>query len=106
MTRINEAARVAGLAALHADSEWHRSDGTGVWRANYARAVDLVLEAALPHLEGATPAIDREALLVRFEDLLREHKAFERMPMSNKQLDADLTALATALVGLIGGASK
>jgi hypothetical protein len=61
MTAYDEA-RAAGLAALHADSEWHRSDGTGVWRANYGRAVDLVLAAALPHLtdDGAavTPPAD------------------------------------------------
>lgn len=53
---IPEAARAAGLLALHADPEWHRSDGTGVWRANYQRAVDLILEAALPYLAPAEPA--------------------------------------------------
>lgn len=56
MTAYDEA-RAAGLAALHADSEWHYSDGTGAWRANYGRAVDLILAAALPYLtdDGATP---------------------------------------------------
>jgi hypothetical protein len=49
------------LAALHSDNEWHKSDGAGVWRANYARAVDLILEAAAPLL-GPRPLLDREAV--------------------------------------------
>jgi len=59
--RITDEARSAGLEALHADSEWHRSDGAGVWRANYKRAVDLVLEAAAPHLTDDGAGASTEA---------------------------------------------
>lgn len=56
---FTDGAHAAGLAALHADPEWHKPDSGGfLWRANYARAVDLVLEAALPHL---TPTRDQIA---------------------------------------------
>ena len=48
---VSDEARGAGLAALHADNDWHKSDGGGVWRANYKRAVDLVLEAAQPFMQ-------------------------------------------------------
>lgn len=47
-------ARAAGLAALEADKDWHKPDSMGVWRANYTRAVELVLDAAAPFM-GATP---------------------------------------------------
>lgn len=51
MPGIPDEARAAALAALHADDAWHRPDSSGVWRASYERAVELVLEAALPYLQ-------------------------------------------------------
>ena len=59
---ITDEARAAGLEALHADPDWHKPDSSGtVWRANYKRAVDLVLEAAQPFMTSR-PALDREAV--------------------------------------------
>lgn len=55
-------AREAGLAALNNDKTWYQQGEDGVWRANYHRAVDLVLEAAAPllaaHPEPATGVTD------------------------------------------------
>ncbi len=65
---VSDEARAAGLKALLVDNGWHKSDGTGVWRANYKRAVDLVLEAAAP-LMGATPVASRDKLAA----VWREH---------------------------------
>jgi hypothetical protein len=47
---MRSAAVEAGLRALIADAEWHKSDGGGVWRADYERAARLVVEAALPQI--------------------------------------------------------
>jgi len=68
MTTVTDEMRAAGLAALHADSEWHKPGaGGGSWRANYQRAVDLVLQAAVPLL-APQPVVDREALLWLFTE--------------------------------------
>lgn len=56
---VSDKARAAGLAALEADKDWHKPDSMGVWRANYTRAVELVLNAAAP-LMGASPVASRE----------------------------------------------
>lgn len=61
MIHANRRARVAALAALEADKDWHKSDSMGVWRANYSAAVEIVLAAALPHLTddgAAAPPAD------------------------------------------------
>jgi hypothetical protein len=55
-------AREAGLAALNNDKTWHKPDSAGVWRANYHRAVELVLEAAAPLMGQPATGVTDEAV--------------------------------------------
>jgi hypothetical protein len=71
MTRITDEAVEAAAKAIF-DDEWRPGDWT--WDqygsdSRYHYRARTALDAALPHLEGATPAIDREAL----DDVLRTH---------------------------------
>ena len=64
--------RAAGLAALHADPKWHYSDGSGTWRANYERAVEIVLEAVQPYM-SVRPVLDRTAVRKLMVDALNAY---------------------------------
>lgn len=55
-------AREAGLAALNNDKDWHKPDSAGVWRANYHRAVELVLEAAAPLMGQPATGVTEQAV--------------------------------------------
>jgi hypothetical protein len=59
-----------------------------------------LLEAVLPHLEGATPAIDREAL----EQLFEKHGVYETTYISTERVESSRRILAAAVLALIGGA--
>jgi hypothetical protein len=62
--KVPYAAREAGLAALNNDKDWHKPDSAGVWRANYHRAVELVLEAAAPLMTQPATGIPEQAVEV------------------------------------------
>lgn len=68
---ITDEMRKAGFEALAADGHWHKPDSGGVWRANYTRAVDLVLEAVWPLLgTRPQPTLDRRAVHAAIVDEL------------------------------------
>jgi hypothetical protein len=98
MTRItNEAVEAGVAAALERNYGGLAADSTT--QALMRDDIRVALEAALPHLEGATPAIDREALAqalhgALFPDCRNIHVQYA---------DGELGRTADVVLALLGG---
>jgi hypothetical protein len=102
-SRITDDAREAGLAALHNDEEWHKPGASGVWRANYKRAVDLVLEAAEPHM---APEVDREALEQVIAEAIDDLDGVEPSGFPADWLDRRTEHVTDAVLTLLNGSRE
>lgn len=109
MTRITDAAVVAAAEALLAAGFVDPDDGTipkwlsdgnpiPVW-THPSEAVKVALAAALPHLEGATPAIDRRRVEQVLRDRLVDSNFNDNLhePMRTQTIDTWVDVLAGAL---------
>jgi hypothetical protein len=97
---ITDEARKAGLEALHADPDWHKPDsGSGVWRANYGRAVDLVLEAARPFMTSR-PALDWDQVAEAIATKAMHYDSGTPFDQVDREDQAGLVAATDAVMAL------